>query len=84
MPAEARREEASVTLSAALVLLSRLDEQGPRERRELFGFWAKEDTILDAADLGWVTYERDVVALTNKGRRALDGQRRRERFGTPE
>lgn len=64
-----------MTISAALVLLSRLDEQGPRERRELFGYWAKEDTILAAAGLGWVTYERDVVTLTERGRRALAGQR---------
>ncbi len=67
-----------MTLSGALTLLRRLAD-GPRERRELFGFWAKEETIDQAESMGWIVVG-NVVALTDRGRRALDGERRREAF----
>lgn len=63
-----------MSLDAAIRLLDRL-EHGAKESRELYGVCGKAAVLDDAEELGWVTVG-DVVAITVKGRRALDGARR--------
>ena len=63
-----------MSLDAAIRLLDRV-EHGAREPRELYGACGKAAVLDDAEELGWITVG-DVVAITDKGRRALDGARR--------
>ncbi len=68
-----------MTIGAAMRLLERLSS-GPKEKRELYGFWSKEEIIEIAVDIGWVEDREGIVRLTDKGRRALAGRERQEAF----
>lgn len=66
---------APLSLDPVLSLLDRC-AAGPRYRPSLPSSCRREQQVLAAVDFGWVTYDRNMVTLTGKGRRALEGQQR--------
>lgn len=69
-----------MSLDPALSLLRQCAD-GPRYRPGLPSYCRKEKIIHAAVDLGWVTYSDGVVTMTDKGRRALDGEDRWRAMG---
>lgn len=68
-----------MTIGAALTLLDRLSSGG-RKREEMSGFWAKREVVQVALDFRWVREVDDFVTLTDRGKIALEGYRRRSAF----
>ena len=66
---------APLSLDPVLSLLDRC-AAGPRYRPSLPSSCRREQQVLAAVEFGWVTYDRNMVTLTGKGRRALEGQQR--------